>query len=62
MEETFYVSEGNPKMIVDGEPQQAAQGDVFRLEAPERHNIVNDTQGPVKVVFIKVPYLPDDKT
>ena len=62
VEETFYVLEGSPKLLLDGEPHQTSQGDVFRVEAPERHNLVNDTDTPAKIVFIKVPYLPHDKT
>jgi len=62
VEETFYFIQGAGKMIVDGTEHRAEAGDVFRLPAPERHNIVNDTDGHVKVVFIKTPYLPKDKT
>ena len=62
VEETFYFVQGNGKMVVDGAPHPAAAGDVFRVEAPERHNILNDGDADVKVVFIKTPYLPGDKT
>jgi hypothetical protein len=34
---------------------------VFRLEPGERHDIVNDTPAPIRVIFIKTPYLPEDK-
>jgi len=36
-------------------------GDVFRLEPGEAHDIVNDAAGPARIIFIKCPYLPDDK-
>ena len=36
-------------------------GDAFRLEPLEKHDIVNDTQEEVKLIFIKTPYLPEDK-
>lgn len=62
VEETFYFIHGRGKMVVDGTPHPAAVGDMFRLEAPERHNIVNDGDTDMKVVFIKTPYLPNDKT
>jgi len=62
VEETFYCMQGAPTMIVDGREIRAGQGDVFRLEAPERHDIRNDTDADVKVIFIKTPYLPKDKT
>ena len=62
VEETFYCLEGAPTLIVDGEEIQAEQGDIFRLEARERHDIRNDSSQPVKIIFIKTPYLPEDKT
>ena len=61
VEETFYFVQGGGEMIVDGVPHSATEGDVFRLEPPERHNIRNTTDVPTRVVFIKTPYLPDDK-
>jgi len=62
VEETFYFLSGRASMIVDGTPHKAEAGDAFRLEPPERHDILNDGDEPVKVVFIKQPYLPEDKT
>jgi len=62
VEETFYFIDGAPTLIVDGKEIQTREGDVFRLEPPERHDIRNDTGESVKVIFIKTPYLPDDKT
>ena len=62
VEETFYCIQGAPTMIVDGEEIRTEEGDVFRLEPPERHDIRNDTPEAVKVIFIKTPYLPKDKT
>ncbi len=62
VEETFYVVQGSPRLIVDGKEISTEQGDVFRLDPPERHDIRNDTQETAKVIFIKTPYLPDDKT
>jgi hypothetical protein len=38
-----------------------AEGDAFRLEAKEKHDIRNDTKGVIDLIFIKAPYLPDDK-
>jgi len=40
---------------------QAELGDAFRIEPKERHDILNDTDEPIKMVFIKSPYLPKDK-
>jgi quercetin dioxygenase-like cupin family protein len=61
VEETFYFLEGSSKVYVNGQEYQAKAGDAFRMEAQDKHDIVNDTDGPVKMVFIKYPYLPKDK-
>ena len=61
VEETFYFLEGTPKMIVDDVPYEVKVGDAFRIEPLEKHDIYNDTDSNVKFVFIKCPYLPDDK-
>lgn len=36
-------------------------GDVFKLAPGEQHDIVNDTEDASRIIFIKCPYLPDDK-
>lgn len=61
VEETFYFLEGRPLMVVGDEEHRVVPGDVFRLEPPECHNIINDTDADTRLVFIKTPYLPDDK-
>jgi quercetin dioxygenase-like cupin family protein len=61
VEETFFFLEGTAKMIIDGVEHRAAAGDAFRLVAPEKHDISNDSDSDVKMVFIKCPYLPKDK-
>lgn len=61
VEEIFYFFEGEPKILINDKEHQTKVGDVFRLEAKEKHDIVNDTSSPVRVIFIKCPYLPDDK-
>jgi len=61
VEETFYFIKGSPKILVDDVEYRVREGDAFRIEPPEKHDIVNDTSGEVKVVFIKTPYLPEDK-
>jgi quercetin dioxygenase-like cupin family protein len=61
VEEHFYILEGAPKMIVDDQEFRMKPGDVMRLEAPECHNIINDTDEDIRMVFIKCPYLPTDK-
>lgn len=61
VEEIFYFFEGEPKILVNDKEFQTKSGDVFRLEAKEKHDIVNATNSPVRVIFIKCPYLRDDK-
>ena len=61
VEETFFFLEGSAQMIVDDQSFRAEPGDAFRIEPGEAHNIVNDGNEPVKLIFIKCPYIPDDK-
>ena len=48
-------------MIVDDKEYPAPQGSVFLCEPKEMHNIRNDSNKSVKIVFIKGEYKPDDK-
>jgi mannose-6-phosphate isomerase-like protein (cupin superfamily) len=61
VEETFYFPDSAPVMVVGGAEHRVVPGDVFKLAPAESHDIINDTDNPVKVIFIKCPYLPDDK-
>ena len=62
VEETFYFVEGGGgRFIVDGTEHAITVGAAFRIEPGEVHNIVNDTDAPLKAVFIKSAYLPKDK-
>jgi mannose-6-phosphate isomerase-like protein (cupin superfamily) len=61
VEETFYFIKGSPKILVNDVEYRVKEGDAFRLEPLEKHDIVNDTQEEVKLIFIKTPYLPEDK-
>ena len=61
VEETFYVIQGQGVFTVNGEQLAASEGDVFRMEPTDRHDILNNTDQPLKMVFIKCPYLPKDK-
>jgi len=61
VEETFYVVQGAATLVVNGERLAASEGDVFRMEPADRHDILNDSGAPCKLVFIKCPYLPKDK-
>ncbi len=61
VEETFYFEAGTPQMIVDDSVHRVRPGDVFKLSPGEAHNIVNDSREPARIIFIKCPYLPNDK-
>jgi quercetin dioxygenase-like cupin family protein len=61
VEETFYFLQGSPKMIVNGKEHRAREGDVFQLEAGEKHNIINDTPKDTRLIFVKCPFNPEDK-
>jgi mannose-6-phosphate isomerase-like protein (cupin superfamily) len=61
VEETFYFLEGEPKIVIDQKQYRVKQGDAFRIVPPEVHDIINDTDSPVKMVMIKYPYIPSDK-
>ncbi|MFX1293784.1 MAG: cupin domain-containing protein [Promethearchaeota archaeon] len=61
VEETFYFVEGSGIMVVNNEKFEAKQGDAFLVESTEKHEIENPTNKPLKVIFIKTPYLPEDK-
>jgi mannose-6-phosphate isomerase-like protein (cupin superfamily) len=61
VEETFYVARGRGMFLVNGERCAAEEGDVFRMEPTDRHDILNEGDQPLKLVFIKCPYLPKDK-
>ncbi len=61
IDETFYFMEGDGIMIIDGKEYTAPQGSVFLCEPKEMHNIRNDSDKQIKIVFIKGDYKPDDK-
>lgn len=61
IDETFYFIEGDGVMIVDNNDYNAPEGTVILVEPKEMHNIRNDSDNPLKVVFIKGEYKPDDK-
>ena len=61
IDETFYFVEGDGVMIIDRKDNIAPQGSVFLLEKNEMHNIRNDSNKDIKIVFIKGEYKPEDK-
>lgn len=61
VEETFYFLRGTPKMVINNEEYRVKVGDAFRIEPKEKHDIINDTEGPIRAIFLKFPNLPKDK-
>ncbi len=61
VEETFYFTAGRPRIIIDGVEHRVSEGDAYRLEVGEKHDIVNDTDQPTVAIFIKSTYDPEDK-
>jgi mannose-6-phosphate isomerase-like protein (cupin superfamily) len=61
VEETFYVVQGQGTFVINGQELSASEGDAFRMEPTDKHDIRNDSTQPFKLVFIKCPYLPQDK-
>ena len=61
VEETFFFTKGAALMVVNGTEYRIREGDAFRMEVGDVHNIVNETDGPVEATFIKSHYDPDDK-
>jgi len=61
VEETFYFLEGSPIIYINEVSFSVKPGDAFRIEPRESHDIINQTINNVKAIFIKYPYLPDDK-
>ena len=60
-EETFYILEGTPTFMIDGKKMMMKSGDAFRLDMKVKHDIINESDKDCKILFIKTPYLPDDK-
>ena len=61
VEETFYILEGQATFVINDVKHLLGAGEAVRLEAPSRHDVVNEDHQPLKMVFIKCPYLPRDK-
>ena len=61
IDETFYFVDGDGVMIIGEKDYPAPQGSVFLCEPKEMHNIRNESVKPIKIVFIKGDYKPDDK-
>ena len=61
VEEVFYVKRGLAVFVSGGKEMRASEGEAFRFEPLEDHDVRNDSAEAVDLVFIKHPYRPDDK-
>ena len=62
VEETFFFVDGQGgKIVINGQPCHIRIGDAYRLDPGDTHDIINDTAAPLKALFIKSPYDPQDK-
>ena len=61
VEETFHFTQGAPLVLVNGTEYRVKEGDAFRMDAGDVHNIINDTDEPMEATFIKSHYDPKDK-
>lgn len=61
VEETFYFFEGSGKILVNDVAYTIQPGDVYRINPGEKHDIVNKSKEVIRCLFIKCPYLPDDR-
>lgn len=60
VEEIFYVLSGKAKIVIEENIIEVLPGDAIRVEPNEEHNIF-DASEDFLAVFIKVPYIPEDK-
>lgn len=61
LDETFFFIEGDGVMVVNDKEYPASEGTAFQVDPKEMHNIRNDSDKDIKIVFIKGDYKPDDK-
>jgi mannose-6-phosphate isomerase-like protein (cupin superfamily) len=61
VEETFFFLEGTPIVRVNEKDYRARFGDAFLMEVGDKHDIINDTDIPTKMVFMKSHFAPKDK-
>lgn len=57
MEENFYVIEGNPTFVIEGEELGAAPGDFIHVEPGESHEISNRADAPCLFTIVTDPYV-----
>jgi len=54
-EEVFYMVDGDPTMVIDGEDHPAPAGTFARLDPEHRRTVRNDGSEPVRVLIVSAP-------
>lgn len=60
VEETFIILEGKGVLKLNGQSIPVEAGMSFRVEPGERHDLCA-SESFLRGIFVKVPYLPEDK-
>lgn len=60
VEETFIILEGKGYLRLDNRDIPVEAGMALRVEPGERHDLLAPDM-PLRGIFVKVPYLPEDK-
>ncbi|SHJ41870.1 cupin domain-containing protein [Hespellia stercorisuis] len=61
MEENFFILEGEVDIIVDGVSHTLTAGQLIHIEPKEVHYVINNSNGPVKMISTLAPYQEVDK-
>lgn len=61
MEENFFILEGKVDIYVDGKKHSLSAGQLIHIEPGEVHYVVNNYDGPVKMISTLAPYQEVDK-
>ena len=61
MEENFFILEGEVDIVVDGTVYHLKVGDLIHIEPKEIHYVINNSNGPVKLISTLAPFLDPDK-
>ena len=54
VEETFYLEEGEAKMIINDKEINAISGDVFKLAPKDTHDIINQSNKNIDLSSLKL--------
>ncbi len=61
MEENFYILSGEVDIVVDGKVNHLKAGQMIHIEPKEIHYVINNSDGPVKMVSTLAPFQEVDK-